>query len=450
MSILRIELRRSLARWAGVTLAVLALGFLLLLTGPWWKDPAPWTGNWTTTALWLRFLLVFLWPVAVGAGAIQGMRDRRSGMVELLGTTSRPAEQRAVRLAGAMALLTAAGYVVVFVVGAVLTLVLGGLASLSFLPVLVVGTLGVVAGALVGLGIGKLLPHPLTAPALAVGTLAVSIALISGLVPHGGTMPNRFGLLSPALTEPRGAFLTTALSVDGGQILWFAGLGGTGFLLLALRSPRARLLGLLPAVATGLVAVLVFPATTSGNFTQDDTAARRLCTGPVCVTRLHGDRLPVVTTAATQALRLLARVPGAPTRVDEETASVAAQHPSRDPGVVFVDLQSSPELQTADADALRLAMVAGAGVPSCYQYFDISGPDEIARTVSAAWFTGELRPLPEREWDWSSTEATARSAWEILRRLPPATQLARITAMRQVLLSCQGDPLTALVPELGI
>ena len=88
--ILRTELRRSIAPWAGLALVAVALGFLFLLSGPWWKVPAPWTGNTTTTALWLRFLLVFLWPIAVGAGAIQGMRESRSGMVELLATTSRP------------------------------------------------------------------------------------------------------------------------------------------------------------------------------------------------------------------------------------------------------------------------------------------------------------------------------------------------------------------------
>ena len=82
--ILRIELRRSIAPWAGLAVLVVALGFLFLLSGPWWKAPAAWTSQTTTAALWVRFLLVFLWPIVVGAGAIQGMRDSRSGMVELL------------------------------------------------------------------------------------------------------------------------------------------------------------------------------------------------------------------------------------------------------------------------------------------------------------------------------------------------------------------------------
>lgn len=447
VNILRIELRRSFAPWAALALVVFGLGFLFLLTGPWWKDPAPWFGNWTTTALWLRFLLVFLWPVAVGAGAIQGMRDRRSGMIELLGTTPRPPGHRATRLAGATAVLTAAGYGVVFLVGAVLTVVLGGFVSVSFVPVVVVGALGVVAGALLGLGIGRLLPHPLTAPALAAVALAVSIILMTAHIPGASPLPSRIALLSPALTEPRGVFVTTAISVDSGQFVWFAGLAVTGVALLGARSVRTRLLGLLPAALTAVLAVSVFPATAAGETTTDAVAAQRHCDGTVCVTRLHEDRLPVMTTAGRQALRLLARVPGAPTRVDEDTAPAMTGTPRRDRAVVLVDLQSFPELRAADADGLRLAMVAGAGTPSCYQAYDYSAADIAARTISAAWFTGELRPLPQYGIEWRSMHDMVTSAWQRFRQLPQRTQLARIAAMRQVLLTCQGNPLTALVPE---
>jgi hypothetical protein len=216
--------------------------------------------------------------------------------------------------------------------------------------------------------------------------------------------------------------------------------------LLGARSVRHRLLGLLPAVLTGVLAVSVFPATPDAELAVDAVAAQRHCDGAVCVTSLHEDHLPEMTAAGRQALRLLARMPGAPTRVDEETAPAVAGRPHREPGAVLVDLQSFAELRTADTDALRLAMVAGAGTPSCYGYYDYNAADIAARTISAAWFTGELRPLPQYSHEWGSMQATVTSAWQAFRQLPQRTQLARITAMREALLTCNGNPLTALVP----
>jgi hypothetical protein len=275
----------------------------------------------------------------------------------------------------------------------------------------------------------------------------VSIILMTAHIPGASPLPNRVALLSPALTEPRGVFVTTAVSVDSGQFIFFAGLAVTGVALLGARSVRTRLLGLLPAVLTGVLALSLFPAAPDDDTALDSVAVQRLCDGTVCVTRMHEDRLPVMATAGREALRLLARVPGAPTRVDEETAPAVADNPSRDPAVVLVDLQSFPELRTADADALRLAMVAGAGTPSCYRAYDYSEADIAARTISAAWFTGELRALPQYGHEWSYMQGTVTPVWQTFQRLPASTQLARITAMRQVLLTCQGNPLTALVPR---
>ena len=48
--------------WYLNLVGAVALGFLFMLSGPWWKVPAPWTAHATTTALWVRFLLQFLWP----------------------------------------------------------------------------------------------------------------------------------------------------------------------------------------------------------------------------------------------------------------------------------------------------------------------------------------------------------------------------------------------------
>lgn len=443
--VFRIELRRSIAPWAGLALVVIALGFLLLLSGPWWKVPAPWTGNTTTTALWLRFLMVFLWPVAVGAGAIQGMRDSRSGMVELLSTTSRPGWHRALRLAGAVGALCALGVVLVFGVGLAEVLGHGGFVSASFLPVLFVGLLAIVAGSWVGLAIGRLLPHPLTAPALAVLTMVVSVLVwAAGVLSY-----SRLGLLTPTFGEPQGALVTTATSVDLGQTAWFLGLAVTGFLLLAANSARARVLGLLPVVAGAAIALPVFPASADGLLAPDGIAARKLCDGPICVSRAHEDRLAALAGPGREALAMLAKLPGAPTRIEEQTApNSVADRPARDPGVVYLNFQINDELRTADASALRVAVLSGAGLPACMPPSYVDPSDTGGRMIAAAYFTGELKPLPEYASGWFGRHESGRieQVWQKFRALPADVQFARVTALRQVLLTCHGDPLDTLVP----
>lgn len=447
--IFRIELRRSIAPWAGLALVVVALGFLFLLSGPWWKVPAPWTANTTTTALWLRFLLEFLWPIVVGAGAIQGMRDSRSGMVELLATTSRPGRQRAIRLAGAVGLLSALGFLLVFGVGLVEVLGHGGFVSASFVPVVFVGLLAIVAGSWAGLAAGRLLPHPLTAPAVAVLALAVSILAWTSLEAAVLEMPySRFALLAPPIGQPEGSLVTTAASVDLGQVVWFAGLAVTGFLVLAADSVRARLLGLLPLVAGAAIALPVFPASADGLLALDPVAAEKVCDGPICVSRAHEDRLAALAGPGREALALLAKLPGAPTRIEEQLApNTFSVPPARDPGVVYLDFQRHTPLLTADARDLRQAVLSGAGLPSCERPSAASLSDLGGRMIAAAYFTGELRSLPEytRTWYGRNSEPVER-AWAKFRALPPEVQFARVVALRQVLLTCQGDPLETLVP----
>jgi hypothetical protein len=447
--IVRTELRRSIAPWAGLALVVVALAFLFLLSGPWWGVPAPWTAQATTTALWVRFLLVFLWPIVVGAGAIQGMRDSRSGMVELLATTSRPGWHRAAKLAGVVGALTGLGYLLVFAVGVVEVGAHDGFFSPGFVPVLGIGLLGVIAGSWVGLAVGRLLPHPLTAPALAVVTLAVTIlcwvSLGAGRVP---VLPVRAGPLSPALAEPRGTMVTTTTSLDIGQLVWFLGLAATGFLLLAVNSARARLLSSLPLVVALAIALPLFPATPEGALTGDGFAARKVCDVPVCVAELHAGRLAALVGPSREALAMLAKLPGAPTRVEEQTGpNSTTDLIRRDPDVVYLDMQRNEDLLTADADDLRLGVLSGAGLPSCDPPYSGSLVDQGGRMIAAAYFTGELKPLPEYASNWFSTgEDILMRAWQKFRALPAEVQFARIVAVRQVLLTCQGDPLDTLVP----
>lgn len=446
MTIFRIELRRSIAPWAGLAMVAVALAFLFLLTGPWWHDPAPWQGQTTTTALWVRYMLMFLWPIALGAGALQGMRDSRSGATELLSTMPRPPWQRAVRLAGAVGLLAALGFVLSFVAGVVEVVAHDGLFSWQFVPVIAVGVVAMVAGTSLGLAVGRLLPHPLTAPALAVVGLMFSI--MSWLAIQGNAsspLSPRAALLASALAEPRSAFVTTSAGVDVGQALWFVGLATTGFLLLAARSPRAKLLGVLPMAVAAAVALLLFP---DDVYSVDTVAAQQVCTGPVCVSRLHQAALPALSAAGRDALGKLAVLPNAPTRVQEWTRTDMPDTVlTRDPGVVYVDFQRNSTLVEDDAADLSRLLVAGAGVPTCMPYDAASPADAAARMISAAYFTGTLAELHDfTGYSLAGHPGQIQTLWATFHALPAGVQLSRIVAMRQIFLTCKGNPLTALLP----
>ena len=452
MRIFRIELRRSIAPWAGLALIAVTLGFLFLLTGPWWKAPAALSEQTTTAAVWLRFTLVFGWPIAVGAGAIQGMRDGRSGMPELLSTVSRPAWQRAARLAGAVGLLTAVGFLLSFVAIAVAVAAHGGLFTGSFVPLIVVGVLAVLAGTWFGLAVGRLLPHPLTAPALSVVALTVSIMSWSAIEFGGGSaLSVRAGLLAPALAEARNAFVTPAAGVDIGQAVWFTGLAATGFLLLSATSVRGRLLGLLPAVLAAAVALPLFPSATKDILTVDTAAAREVCAGPVCVSRLHAGLLPALFTVGTEALGRLAALPDAPTRIVEWTGpDTDGALPARAPGVVYIDFQHTDDLGRISPDDVRGALLAGAGVPSCVPVTEIRLSDTAARMISAAYFTGRLAlPYDQSGYGLGPELGSIQAMWAKFQALPADVRRSRIIAMRQDFLTCQGNPLTALLPEAG-
>lgn len=167
--VLRIELKRSIAPWAGAVVLTSALAFLYLVNAAWWRGTTARTAQWTSMALWTRALLAYLWPLAVGLGALQGLRDHRSKVSELLTTTSRPAWHRAATLAGTTAITLASAFALLVLVGAVQVLPNTEYTHLGWLPISLVGALALVAGAVLGMGAGRALPSALTPPALALG-----------------------------------------------------------------------------------------------------------------------------------------------------------------------------------------------------------------------------------------------------------------------------------------
>lgn len=444
--VLRIELRRSVAPWAGVVVLATALAFLYLISGPWWQGTAMWTAQWTSMALWTRSLLTVVWPLAVGLGALQGLRDHRSKMSELLTSTPRPAWHRAATLAGTTAITLASAYALLVLVGAVQVLADAEYTHLGWLPISLVGALSLVAGAVLGMGGGRALPSVLTPPALAVGAFVFTnlLRLSADSAVPSGAMPNRVSLLSPAVDGAREMLLTLSASVHVGQTFWLLGMAATGFALLAAATPRARLLALTPVLAGAAIAWLILPSDPRRTYVVDEAAATQVCDGPVCVTNAHRARLADLAGPGRKALRLLHGALGgqAPVSVRESTAARAiGATPERSRRAVLVDFDDGL-IAAAKGEELTWALVAQGMAPTCTprSWRESGMPTELAaQSIAAGWVLGDLRPLGGTAHSSRDQLALARPVWKELKALPRAEQLSRINAMHTAAVSCEGD-----------
>ncbi|PJE99649.1 hypothetical protein CUT44_03885 [Streptomyces carminius] len=457
--VLGIELRRSAAPWAGAVIAGGALAFLHLIDGMWWNGTARWTAQWTPMALTTRAMLFYLWPVAVGIGALQGLRDSRSRMTELLTTTPRPAWSRAALPAGATAITLAAGFGLLVLWGGV-QVALGPTAypHLGWLPISLVGALALVAGALFGMGVARALPSALTPPALVIAALAATVLLARHADDRlpSGLAPNRLSLLSPATPEPRQVLLTLSGTAHLGQTLWLLGLLATGFALLVAAAPRTRLLATVPVLAGAALALLVLPAHARETYVVDRTAAAPVCDGPVCVARIHQSRLPGLAPRGKEALRVLRDALGdrAPDAVREETALRATGEKRALPGDTVLVSFDDPLIAGADGERLTRVLVAQGLAPHCYpRSARESGTqyEVVVQSVAASWALGEsgMKPLEKPAADEYSRKAwqEAEVAWQRLTALPPGEQRARMARVRGAALSCSYDQLDILKGE---
>jgi hypothetical protein len=451
--ILGLELRRSVAPWAGAIFLLAAVAYLYLLSGPWWKGTTAMTAQWTSAAQWERHLLLFLWPLVVAAGAVQGMRDHRSGMTELLATTPRPAAGRVARTAGSLAIALAAGYLLLFLHNAAWVIASGGAFHLGWLPILLVGVLAMVAGGLAGMGVGRVLPSPLTPPAAAVvalvGLIFLFLLQVRGEEAQASGMPVRLPLLSPVLPQVRDEFALIAGRVHLGQAVWLAGLAAAGVVLLLATRARTRLLALPLLGVAAAVALALLPSSSAAITTVNREVSGLVCEGRVCLSRLHQARLADYAAAGAEALRLLSAMPDPPTAVREvpSAAGIGGAMP-RAADTVYIRL-GDPALRSAETprDITRV-LVAGAGTPACRTD---AHPDPgalyreaAARTVAAAWFLGDYAPLPGEGAIREYIDPFALPAWERLTALPAEEQRERVAALRSAALTCQGDLLDVL------
>ncbi|WP_380283710.1 hypothetical protein [Kitasatospora purpeofusca] len=452
LRVLRTELRCSVAPWAGAAVLATALAFLELAPGPWSKGSTLWTAQWTSMALWTRHLLVFLWPLALGLGALQGLRDHRSGTAELLAATPRPARHRAAALAGPTALALAGAFALLVLLGAA-RLLAGGAASTGagWLPISLVGALALAAGAVLGMGVARTLPSVLTPPALAVAGFVLTNLLrqrTDAAVPTSA-VPNRLSLLSPMLADVRQTLLTLAAPVHLGQTLWLLGLAATGLALLAAATRRARLLALTPLLAGGALALLVLPADPRDTYVLDRPATAQVCDGPVCVTAAHRARLDELAGPGRDALGLLHGALGdrAPSAVRETTVPRAIGGTPERPGdALLVDFDDEV-IGAAEGEALTRALVGQGIAPLCHPRSERESgtlPETVAQSIAAAWVLGELRPLDKTMHRAQDQTDLAAPVWQAFSALPPAEQRQRIAALHTAAVSCADDPLDAL------
>lgn len=442
MRILGIEVKRTTALVLGALVAVVMVG--MLSWAPSTKNSTAWNRQWTTLAEWVRFMMAFSWPLALGAGALQGLRDRRSGVEELFGSTPRPRAQRVGWTLGALAVGLVTGYAVVFAVGAAQVVSATDYFHRGWLPAALVGALALVGVAWLGMGLGRLVSSPLTPPVLAVAGLAVTSL---GVGRPGDGLP--WTALLPTLPFPRSVFTAVGGSVSAVQAVWFAGIASTGFLLVAL---RRRWLAALPVLVAAAVAVPLLPATAEEAVTADPVAAELVCAEQLCLTRAHEHERAALTGPAREVLRLMAKLPSPPTSVREVGLEQRGEQDMRLPepiDAVWVDLDEFTYFRRTPLTPDRVATywLAGAGTRTCYgDHIPRTVTREVAaRTVMTAWLTGRLEPLPVyRLWLGEETDVLVADAWEHLRTLPEPEQAARVQAAREVQAACAGDPLTTL------
>ncbi|WP_328923478.1 hypothetical protein OG429_01730 [Streptomyces sp. NBC_00190] len=456
--VLGIELKRSAAPWAGLVILGGSLAFLYLINGLWWYGTAAWTAQWTSMALTTRCMLAYGWPIAVGLGALHGLRDSRSRMTELLTTTPLPAWRRAAMPAGATAISLAAAFGLLVLWGAV-QVALGSATylPLGWLPISLVAALALVAGAVFGMGVARALPSMLTPPLLVLLFLMMTVLLrqtTDGELPSG-IAPNRLAQLSPVTDVPREMLLTLSGAVDLGQTLWLLGLLATGFALLVAATRRARLLAVVPVLVGAALALLILPAAARDTYVVDKAAATLVCDGPVCVTQANRSHLPELAPRGKEALRLLHDALGdqAPTSVREETALRALGDERQLTGdVVLIDFDDPLIAHAAGAEMTRLLVAQGLA-PNCEPRTVREGwglVDIPAQSIAASWALGDhqLEPLQKPDADEYSQRAWAKAqvAWEELTALPRAEQRTRIAQAHAAALSCKNE-LAALTGE---
>ncbi|MGX1881227.1 hypothetical protein [Streptomyces sp. NPDC055287] len=292
---LRAELRRGMAPWLGVAVAV-------TLVVPMLSKAAQWQGSWGETQGQLHSASALLaGPLAAAAGCWQGGRERRRGTIELRGTTVRTPLAQSLLCLAPLVLWILAGYVAaaaaVFLATWPYSPVGSPLVSFAATDATWIGT-----AATLGFVAGRLIPWRLAAPVVA--------AFMYVTVGFPSYVDSNIQYLSPASSTDADTYLPVWWHGPV-MIVW---LGGPGFAALLAYAARRRSTALLP-LAGALAAAGLITHTGSGIWQKAPAVTRAMCSTTVpriCVSGLDGVRLPDVSRALAGVVSRLEGVDGAP------------------------------------------------------------------------------------------------------------------------------------------
>ncbi|MGW2086076.1 hypothetical protein [Streptomyces sp. NPDC001880] len=321
---LRTELRRGIAPWTGLAVA-------LTLLVPMWSKAAQWQGSWGETQTLLHTVAaLFGGPLVAAAACWQGGREHRRRTAELLLSVPRSRLAQVTTAATPIALWAAAGYLLALamVFAATAPYTGAGGPSLS----VAVTDLGLLLSiGFVGFVVGRLVRWRLTAP-----VLAAFLYVLLG---------------APSYVESDARFLSPAeqYALQGQvPVWWFAPVllawtGGIAATVLLAYAARRRLPAFVP-FALAVAAGAVIAPTGADLFRDDPAATRRVCSAPapgtprLCVKAPDAPVLPSMSDALAGMFSRLEGVPGAPvtyvdSAFDPKDGEAALAHVMRGWGV---------------------------------------------------------------------------------------------------------------------
>ncbi len=432
--VLGIELRRSAA--LGTALILLVVGVVAL----YFAEGVGFATGWMQLAMAQRLYLALLWPLALAAGAWQARREHRSRVGELFASTPRPRAHRTVPTLGAMAVAVVCGYLAMGVAGGLWIVGTARYLPLQAFVVTAVGALALIAAAWLGLAIGRLLPWPATAPALGVAGLGLLLTIPGATRPHGWlalTFSPIYEMNMP------GAYATVPGRVSLAQAAWLVALAVTGVLLFASSSWRSRAAAVLPVAVGAALAIAIMPH--QNRFVSDavDPVARELVCADgeprVCVSRVHSGLLSEVVGPAREGLAVLAKLPGAPVAVHEDTTTFGTEdYPPFRTDVALLRVAAGTDGHLADSDSVLADVVGGAfdSPPGCENF--VGRADRLA---AAYWLIGRPPVVPEPENEFAAPaeadfEADPVALWNGLRQLPGNEAQQRLVALREAAAKC--------------
>ncbi|SER82959.1 hypothetical protein SAMN04487983_102328 [Streptomyces sp. yr375] len=294
------EATRGLAPWAGVA-AFLVPAVLLAATADRWQ------GGWAETRSEVHGVLLVLVPLAAAVGCVRGGRERRRGTQELWGTAVRGPLARLLAAALPPALWVAAGYLLA-AAGALLATWPYARGDRPYLDLLPTDAVVLVAAALAGHVVGRLVAWRAAAPLLAVGGYL-------GLAQSGQPGSGSGRYLDPALPVAEGlvpvGWQPTAMAV------WTAGLAVSAVLAYAARRRYTALLPLAAATAAGALLAQTGPGPWRTNPAGHGQVCATSTSPQICVNDRYKDLLPQVTKALSGITGRLEGVRNLPVRFED-------------------------------------------------------------------------------------------------------------------------------------